>query len=435
MEYIITFKNTNIAIKAEQCLLEQRLKVSVLPLPSHISAGCGICLRINQDYIKPALKALADRRIDEIGLFTREVNGQFSYTEVKDRSALMEHRLCSLMENCTSGGCGAKISPAELSKLLRGLPVFYDENLIVGYDSSDDAAVYKIDDRYSIVTTADFFPPMVNDPKTFGRIAAANALSDIYAMGGKPVTALNLVCFPQTMAMDVLREILMGGAEKVMEASAVLAGGHSIYDKEPKYGLAVTGIVKNDKIIRNNTPEIGHKLILTKPLGTGIIMAAHRGESASAEAIKKAVTSMERLNKYASEKLDGYNISACTDITGFGLLAHTLEMASDKVSVMIYSSELPYFEEAYQYADEFLVTAAGQRNRNHLAGKADVSSLPFALAELLFDPQTSGGLLICADSGQSDDLLLSIQTDDPAARIIGEIVKREKDVILFTGVK
>jgi selenide,water dikinase len=253
-------------------------------------------------------------------------------------------------------------------------------------------------------------------------------------MGGKPVIALNLVCFPQSMDMDILGEILTGGAEKMKEASAVLAGGHSIYDKEPKYGLAVTGIVENDKILRNNTPLTGHKLILTKPLGTGIIMAALRGDAASAEAVEKAVASMERLNKYAAEKMHGFNVSACTDITGFGLLAHALEMASDKVSMMIYPNDIPYFDEAYRYADEFLMTAAGQRNRNHLAGKTDVSGLPFALQELLFDPQTSGGLLICIAPEQSDDLLAAIQTDDPAAKIIGEIIEREKDIIKFRSV-
>ena len=343
----------------------------------------------------------------------------------------MSQKLDSLMENCTSGGCGAKIGPGELSDLLSGLPAFYDENLLVGFDASDDAGVYKLDEKRSLVTTADFFPPMVNDPKTFGRIAAANALSDIYAMGGKPLTALNLVCFPQTMDMAVLKDILTGGAEKVKEAAAVLAGGHSIYDKEPKYGLAVTGIVENDRIIRNNTPTPGHKLILTKPLGTGIIMAAFRGEVASAEAVEKAVATMERLNKYAAEKMRGFSISACTDVTGFGLLAHALEMAADKVSIMIYPGEIPYIAEAHRYADEFLVTAAGQRNRNHLAGKADVSGLPFAMQELLFDPQTSGGLLICAASTQAEDLLAAIQDDDPAARIIGEIVGKQKDAILF----
>ena len=432
MEYIIAFSNTNFAIKAEQCLLEQKLGVSVLPLPSAIKAGCGICLRVQPEEISQALKALAAPNSGEITVFSRqEENGRFFYTEIRDRSVLMEQKLCSLMDNCTSGGCGAKISPGELSEILSGLPVFYDENLLVGYDSSDDAAVYKIDEKHSIVSTVDFFPPMVNDPRAFGRIAAANALSDVYAMGGRPVAALNLVCFPQSMDMGILRQILAGGAEKVTEAAAVLAGGHSIYDKEPKYGLAVTGIVENNRIFRNNTPAIGHRLILTKPLGTGIIMAALRGGAASLTAVEKAVASMERLNKYAAEKMRAFNISACTDITGFGLLAHALEMAADKVSLMIYVQEIPYFMEAYSYAGEFLVTAAGQRNRNHLAGKAEVSGLPFELQELLFDPQTSGGLLICVAPEQAGDLLAAIQADDPAARIIGEIVKREKNTILF----
>jgi len=336
-----------------------------------------------------------------------------------------------LSDNCTSGGCGAKISSGALSKLLAGLPVYQDGNLLVGFESSDDAAVYKISERQSLVTTADFFPPMVDDPAAYGRIAAANALSDVYSMGARPLTALNLVCFPQTMDMGVLREILEGGAEKVAEACAVLCGGHSIYDKEPKYGLAVTGIVDNDSIIRNNTPEPGHKLILTKPLGTGLIMAALRGGLAEDETVGKAVRSMERLNKYAAEKAIGFDVSACTDITGFGLLAHALEMASDRASIVIYPGEIPYFEEARVFAGEYLMTAAGQRNRNHLEGKADVGKLPFEVQELLFDPQTSGGLLLCVAPEQADDLLSAIRDGDPAACIIGEAVPRENDAILF----
>jgi selenide,water dikinase len=272
----------------------------------------------------------------------------------------MEQRLDSLLANCTSGGCGAKISPGELSGLIRDIPVAFDENLLVGFDASDDAAVYKLDDSRSLVMTTDFFPPMVNDAGTFGKIAAANALSDVYALGGRPVVALNIVCFPSTMDMAVLKEILMGGAEKVMEAGAVLSGGHSIYDKEPKYGLAVTGIVDTDKIIRNNTPRVADKLILTKPLGVGIIMAALRGELAGDDAVRKAAESMMRLNRYAAEAMRGFDVGACTDITGFGLLAHALEMAGERVSIVIYPDELPYIDEARAYADEFLLTAGGR---------------------------------------------------------------------------
>ena len=343
----------------------------------------------------------------------------------------MNQKLNSLLDSCTSGGCGAKISPGTLSELLTGLPLFHDDSLLVGYNSSDDAAVYRLDERRSLVMTVDFFPPMVDDPRTFGRIAAANALSDVYAMGGRPLTALNIVCFPQAMDVSILKDILAGGAEKVLEAGAVLAGGHSIYDKEPKYGLSVTGLVDTDKILRNDTPRVGDRLILTKPLGVGIIMAALRGGVAGAEAVLKATASMERLNRTAAEKMAGFNVSACTDITGFGLLAHALEMAGDTVSVVLWPEALPYFEEAHSYAEEYLLTAAGQRNRNHLAGKAEVERVPFALQELMFDPQTSGGLLISVAAHEAQALLDDIRADDPAAQLVGEIVKREKDIILF----
>ncbi len=436
MEYLLTFKTTNAAIKAEQALLAQDIPVGVVPLPSQISAGCGICLKGDRQHIARILCTLSAGQLNDYTLYTRvELAGQYTYEEVPDRSTLMKEdsaeNLCSLLDHCTSGGCGAKISPGELSQLLSGLPRYEDANLLVGFDSSDDAAVYKLNEETSLVSTVDFFPPMVNDPRTFGKIAAANALSDIYAMGGRPLIALNLVCFPESLDSALLKEILAGGAEKVAEASAVLAGGHSIYDKEPKYGLAVTGIVSNNRIFKNNTPALGHHLILTKPLGVGIIMAAHRGGVASAEAVEEAVASMQRLNKYAAEQLTSFTVSACTDITGFGLLAHLLEMAANAVSLRLYPQEIPYFESAFAYANEYLITAAGQRNRNHLAGKASVSALPFALQELLFDPQTSGGLLICVAPEESASLLQAIQAGDPTARIIGEVLPKEHDAIVF----
>jgi selenide,water dikinase len=218
----------------------------------------------------------------------------------------------------------------------------------------------------------------------------------------------------------------------------VLGGGHSIYDKETKYGLAVTGIAERKNIIRNNTPQAGHHLILTKPLGVGIIMAADRAGAASADAVQKAVDSMRRLNRYAAEKIRGFKISACTDVTGFGLLCHLLEMcgsavAGGAVSAEIWPGELPFFSEAEAYAGEFLLTAAGQRNRNHFNKQGPVDSLPFVTQELMFDPQTSGGLLICVDSEQSRHLLAAIQKDDPQARIIGRILPRQDEIILFGG--
>jgi len=337
----------------------------------------------------------------------------------------------SIMSVCTSGGCGAKIGPGELASILEGIPRPYSPDLLIGFDSFDDAAVYRLDEERSLIFTVDFFSPMVDDPRIFGRIAAANALSDVYAMGGTPVLALNLVCFPEKLSKSILGEILAGGAEKADEAGVLIGGGHSIYDKEPKYGLAVTGIARTGDIIRNNTPKIGHKLILTKPLGVGIIMAAQRGGAASDKAVEKALSFMQRLNKYAAEKMAGYDISACTDVTGFGLLAHLLEMCSDKVSAEIDYSKMPVIDEALDYANEYIVTAAGQRNRNHFGKSGNVDDLPFAVQELLFDPQTSGGLLICVNEAQADELLEKIRRDDPWASIIGRIVPRGENTILF----
>jgi selenide,water dikinase len=346
----------------------------------------------------------------------------------------MTNNVYSLLANCTSGGCGAKIGPGELSSLLSKIPAIKDERLLVGFNCSDDAAVYAMDGDKAIVSTVDFFSPMVDDPFTFGQIAAANALSDIYAMGATPFLALNLVCFPEKFPKSMLAEILAGGAEKITEAGAVLGGGHSIYDKETKYGLAVTGIAEMKNINRNNTPQTGDSLILTKPLGVGIIMAADRVEAASADAVRKAVDSMRRLNRYAAEKTRGYKVSACTDVTGFGLLCHLLEMCGEDASAEIWPEELPFIKEAEAYAGDFLLTAAAQRNRNHFNKRGPVDSLPFAIQELMFDPQTSGGLLICVDTEQSRQLLADIQRDDPEARIIGRVLPHQDKIISFKGV-
>ena len=334
-----------------------------------------------------------------------------------------------MLSSCTSGGCGAKIGPGELAPLLGALRPPSNKNLLVGFDCSDDAAVYALDDGRAIVSTADFFSPMVDDPFTFGQIAAANALSDIYAMGAAPFLALNLVCFPEKLPKSALADILAGGAEKVAEAGAVVGGGHSIYDRETKYGLAVTGMAEKKNIICNNTPQAGHSLILTKPLGVGIVMAADRAGAASEVAVRKAVDSMTRLNRYAAEKMRGFAVSACTDVTGFGLLCHLLEICGGSFSAEIWPQALPVIDEAAAYAGDYLITAAGQRNRNHFSQFGTVDSLPFAIQELMFDPQTSGGLLICVDSGQSRQLLAAIQEDDPEAAIIGRILPRQNITI------
>ncbi len=331
----------------------------------------------------------------------------------------------SLFSTCTSGGCGAKIGPAELAEFLQNLPTLNDPGLLVGFGGSDDAAVYRLSPEAALVGTVDFFPPMVDDPYLFGRIAAANALSDVYAMGGRPLFALNLVTFPQKGDKAELGEILRGGAEKVMEAGAALAGGHSIYDHEPKYGLSVTGLVHPDRIWRNNTCAPGDALILTKPLGVGLVMAALRAGLAREDEYQAATASMERLNKYAAEALSGFPVSAVTDVTGFGLAVHATEMAGTDRTLVIDFDSLPLLPGALGYAAEYLATAAGQRNRNHLAGTVDIAQLSPARQEILFDPQTSGGLLISLPAARAGEACAAIRRLDPAAAVIGQVTDRQ----------
>ncbi len=328
---------------------------------------------------------------------------------------------------CRGGGCTAKLGAGILSHVLSKLPKApYDENLLVGYDSKDDAAVYKISEEAALVQTLDFFPPMVEDPYTFGKIAATNALSDIYAMGGEVKTALNIVCFPEDMDLNILGEIMRGGAEKVIEAGGQLAGGHSIADSDVKYGLSVTGIVNPKKIYQNNTGKIGDKLILTKKLGVGIVCTANRVGEASAEAMEEALTSMTTLNKYAAEILRKYQVHACTDVTGFSFLGHLYEMLDGKLSARIKQENIPVIKEALAYADEFLLTAAGQKNRNHFGEYVHFENVPFAMEEVLFDPQTSGGLLVAVAPEEAEALAKELQEEGLPANIVGEIVVKNK---------
>ena len=332
---------------------------------------------------------------------------------------------------CRGGGCTAKLGAGVLSRMLSRLPRGeHDENLLVGYDSRDDAAVYRVSDDLAIVQTLDFFPPMIDDPYLFGQIAAANALSDIYAMGGTVKTTLNIVCFPEQMDLNVLGEIMRGGAEKVTEAGAVLAGGHSIADDGVKYGLSVMGTIHPDKDYANNRGQAGDVLILTKKLGVGILCTANRVGEASQEAMDAAVQSMTTLNKYASEICANYTVHACTDVTGFGFLGHLHEMLDGKLSARIRAQRIPIFEEALHHADEFLLTAAGQRNRNHTGSFVEFRNIPFAMEEILFDPQTSGGLLIAVEPVQAEALEKELQQAGLPARIVGEITNRTEPEIL-----
>lgn len=273
---------------------------------------------------------------------------------------------------------------------------------------------------------------MVEDPYIFGQIAAANSLSDIYAMGAEPKTALNIVCFPAKMDLEILAQVLKGGSEKVVEAGAVLAGGHSIEDVDVKYGLSVTGIIHPEKIYKNTGCKPGDVLILTKPLGVGIVCTAKRVGEASPQAMEQAVKSMTTLNKYAAEIVRRYPVNACTDVTGFAFLGHLHEMLAGNNSAVIFSEQIPHIPEALNYAQEFLITGAAQRNRNYLEEYLSFGSeVPFSIEELLLDPQTSGGLLVSVPREVAHDLVLELNQLDLPSGIVGEIVEKgEKEIIV-----
>ncbi len=327
---------------------------------------------------------------------------------------------------CTGGGCTAKLGAGALSRILEKLPRGeQDPNLLVGYGSKDDAAVYRITDELAFVQTVDFFPPMVDDPYTFGQIAAANALSDIYAMGGEVKTALNLVCFPESMDLNVLGEILRGGAEKVAEAGGSLAGGHSIADTGVKYGLSVTGLVDPRRMTANDTGRPGDKLLLTKALGVGLICTANRVGEAAPDQMEGAIRSMTTLNKTAAEIAHKYEVHAATDVTGFSFLGHLHEMMGDELSCVIDAHAVPVLPGAWEAADACLYTAAGQRNRNHTGPFVRFENVPFPMEEILFDPQTSGGLLLAAAPQDAAALEQELRTAGLPAAIVGEILEKQ----------
>lgn len=334
---------------------------------------------------------------------------------------------------CTGGGCTAKLGAGVLSRILEKLPRGEkDPNLLVGYDSRDDAAVYRVTEDLALVQTVDFFPPMVDDPYTFGQIAAANALSDVYAMGGEVKTALNLVCFPENMDLNVLGEILRGGAEKVAEAGGILAGGHSIADTGVKYGLSVTGLVDPQHLYANDAGQPGDKLLLTKALGVGLLCTANRVGEAAPEHMAAAIRSMTTLNKTAAEISRRYTVHAATDVTGFSFLGHLHEMMGGKLSCKINARAVPVLPGAEKAADDFLYTAAGQRNRNHTGPFVRFEGVPFAMEEVLFDPQTSGGLLLAVDPAEASALEKELQSAGLPAKIVGEIVSRTETEIAVT---
>ena len=335
-------------------------------------------------------------------------------------------------------GCGAKVGAGELQALLGDLQVHTDENLLVGFDKSDDASVYKISEELAIVQTVDFFPPIADDPYRFGAIAAANALSDVYAMGGEPKLALNIMMVPEDMDKAYVHEILRGGYAKVYEAGAMITGGHSIYDKEPKYGLAVTGFVRPDRILTNSGAKAGDVLIYTKPLGIGVLTTAAKAELCSPALTERMEQVMMTLNRAARDVMVRHKVHACTDVTGFGMLGHMLEMAAGsgvQICVDLQAAQAQVIPEAWEFAEMGILPVGMYRNRHFAQEQVEDCSLrdqrvtlwsqelqkpvhgrdqrvtlwSQTMQDLLYDPQTSGGLLMAADPEDAPQLLADLQ--------------------------
>lgn len=342
----------------------------------------------------------------------------------------------------TKAGCAAKFGPGNLAKVMAHMNMQErkdDPNLIVGFGTCDDAGVYKIAPDYALIQTVDFFTPIVDDPYTFGVIAATNALSDVYAMGGTPLTALNICCFSTGLEPEVYAEILQGGLDKVTEAGAVVLGGHTVTDNEVKFGVAVTGFVHPDKVFTNGGAKPGDVLVLTKPIGTGVISTAFKNEIIGEDKMAEAITSMSTLNKAACEAARKIGVNACTDVTGFGLSGHSYEVASaSNVNIRIDISKIPVMEGVLELIEKECIPGGGYANRSHyekwVEFEGDISEIKKAL---VFDPQTSGGLLISVPKEKAEDLVKELKDRKTLrSQIIGEVLPKtdsDKYITYYEG--
>ena len=327
-----------------------------------------------------------------------------------------------LTKLASCAGCGAKAGAGTLAQLLEGFRTHSDPRLLVGYDKSDDASVYQITENTAIVQTTDFFPPIVDDPFLYGQIAAANALSDVYAMGGEPKLALNIMAVPEGMPGEAVHEMLRGGYDKVYEAGALITGGHSILDPEPKYGLAVTGFVHPDRMLTNSGAKPGDVLLFTKPIGIGILTTAAKADMLTPELEKRMTDLMMTLNKAARDAMVKYRVHACTDVTGFGMLGHLSEMATGSdVEITLHVDEVDLISEAYEFAQMGLLPAGMYRNRSFAEKYVDAGQTELAKQDMLYDPQTSGGLLIAVDPADADALFAELKDSVPSAQRIGTV--------------
>ncbi len=332
-----------------------------------------------------------------------------------------------LTKLASCAGCGAKVGAGTLAKLLEGFKTHTDEKLIVGYDKSDDASVYALNDDTAIIQTTDFFPPIVDNPYLYGKIAATNALSDVYAMGGEPKLALNIMCVAESMDDGTVREILRGGYDAAYDAGAIITGGHTIKGAEPIYGLAVTGFVHPDKVLTNSGAKPGDVLVLTKPLGVGIITTAAKADMADSHLMDKIYLQMATLNKTARDIMVKYPVNSCTDVTGFALMGHSFEMAQGSgCTIHILAENVPYHKEALEFASMGLVPAGAYRNRQYAeSGVKLCKDISQALQDIMYDPQTSGGLLIAIPQQYAQQFVNELKLSVPDAEVIGYVTEKQ----------
>jgi selenide,water dikinase len=331
-----------------------------------------------------------------------------------------------LLNLVDQGGCSAKLSATELNKALADLPKITHENLLVDIDTHDDAGVYKIRDDYALVQTTDFFPPVCSGAYDYGQIAAANALSDVYAMGGQVLTALNILMFPADLSMNILKDIIKGGQDKVVEAGGLIVGGHTITNEIPVYGLAVTGWVHPDQIITNDQAQVGDMLILTKPLGSGVIISAKKNDAVDENTYREAIDHMKQLNREAAAIMTKYGVKCATDITGFGLLGHALKMAlGSEVSIKLQANHVPAMVHVMDLIEVGFIPGAGFRNLEFVDNQCSFSaSLPYNLKMLLADAQTSGGIFMAVKPDKVEAILMELKDAGyNSSAIVGEVVK------------
>ena len=328
-------------------------------------------------------------------------------------------------------GCGAKLGAGTLAKMLEGFRTHADPRLIVGYDKSDDASVYVLDDNTALIQTTDFFPPIVDDPFLYGRIAAVNAMSDVYAMGGEPKLALNILCAAEGMPEEAIREILRGGYDAAYEAGAIITGGHTIRGAAPIYGLAVSGFVHPERVLTNSNAKPGDVLILTKPLGIGILTTAAKADMADGAVLNRIYTQMATLNKTARDIMVRFPVHSCTDVTGFSLLGHGYEMAQGSGCTLHITVDcVPFHPEALEFASMGLVPAGAYRNRQYAAGGVKCCrELSLALQDILYDPQTSGGLLFALPETEAESCLRALRDNIPQAAMVGYVTEKEDSFI------